>query len=1186
MKYIKKIFGRTSEREVKSEYKPSSIGESPNPSPVANNFSQQSVNARDIKDSVVVQVIEQNISEDFIKLLNEKFNTLEAIGISQTVLLQDMSNTSNNATESTNELYSRLMGNALIEIKNLIDDGKLNYAKTLLSDIMHTEGFERINKEHIIEIYYYQGLIYLNKDDIVKGNVELKKIFEINRNSYFGFNLMYKIAVQTNNEMMYQRAIEGFQTISIDSKELKFKELFYEIIKSNFTYVINELTELDKLKKEFENSEDAYYYLGLSYLQTEEFFLAKKHLSKSNQMKPSLYKTYLITLAEIIPIIGRRGAMFLNTDIQKETLDQSLKTLYSVKEYFLDKPLQLQEEYWGYILNIKLFLRPAVIISDIETMSDKLKQSDMIQLMLAEAYSIVGPADKSEEIYKMLYQKSKSPQLLDKITTRLLLKKDYSGIVQLLKDLDYADYYDELGDIAGTYITAFSKLNILPATIDFINTMEKVFPHAPLLFHSAAIVFNESDEVKLAHEYMNRTISMVEEDNEALRMFISNSCEKIGLIELAIQVLLPLIKSTKAKETILRLSLEYYDDNDDMLALAEQTVEQLIQEGVGNFNIHNAQAEIAFRNDTSENALKHLIEAFKLSPTVNTAYNIVAVKININQPNEIQQYIDYLIQSSNPRATMLAASALDFLGSRGVALEIAYKAFQLLGNDFDESIYLQYSMLFMVSKNLSNDEQVTIEFDKVRIDTVVELVDNSGVKRYICIESNPGFVLNEGEIYLFIEHYTNSSPQSIKLLNVELHQKIELDGIEYNVNQIINKYVYAFRFVSSTYIQQRPDSPYLQAIEIREDDPITPLIPFLERGRGHQEFLMQQYNFVENSIGLPISALCDGDYFKYPSAMMHLLETKEQVYFAGELLSLDKQSVFVLSLSSVILLNILKCTDLIKNNIDRFKITKSLLDKIKSFFDEAITTHSRVSGTMGMDKSGRPVFTNITETDKYNTIEFWRTLYLTLSELETIDEIESYSLNHRATRLIGNFDIEAIVASNQINGVFISDDLFLHKVAKLMYDSNSFSNSVAILNHFLNAEELLDKIYTLSQFKYHFCITHEILLKMIHECIFDKPIIYGAGTSHDKVKQIIRNILSHPQLYKDNLLMLRTIIYTLYENKINNKAEELINLIIFEIVLSSRLYKISSSLLLQLFLEPAGIDIIKAEYVKGIFRKY
>ncbi|GEM_PF-2893335 len=1180
------MFRGTTPRNVNSEDNPSNIDDSSKSSATANNFGQQSVNARDIKNSVVVQLIEQkDISEDFIKMLSERFNTLEAIGLSQTVLLQEMSSTSRSNAESTNELYSRLMKNALAEIKNLIDEGKLNYAQSLLLDITQTEGFERINKEHIIEIYYYQGLVYLQKDDIQQSNEELEKLLKLDRNSYFGFNLMFKISVHTNNELMYQKAIEGFRSITIDSTELKLKELFHEIVKSNFSYVINELTELDKIKKEFENKEDAYYYLGLSYLQTEQFILAKKHLSKSNEMKPSLYKTYLVTLAEIIPIISKRGAMFLISDIQKEVLEHSLKTLYGVKGYFLDKPLQLQEEYWGHNLNIKLFLRPAEIISEIETMSDTLKQSDMIQLMLAEAYFVVGSADKSEEIYKMLYQKRKNPQLLDKITTTLLLKKDYSGIVELLKDLDFADY-DELGDIAGTYVTAFSNLNIFPATMEFIKSLEKEFPNAPLLFHSAAIVLNDSDEVELAHEYMNKTLSMVEEDNEALRMFISTSCEKIGFIDIAIQALLPLRNSIKAKETILRLSLEYNDEDDERLALAEQTVEQLIKEGVEHINIHNAQAEIAFRNDTPENAVKHLIEAFKLSPTVNTAYNIVAVKISVKQPQDLQQYIDYLIKSANPRATMLAASALDFLGSRGASLEVAYKAFQLLGNEFEESIYLQYSMLFMVSKNLSNDEQVIIEFDKVRIDTVIELVDNSGEKRYICIESNPDLVVNEGEVYLSIEHYTNRAPQSIKLLNVELHQKIDLDGIEYFINQIIDKYVHVFRFASSTYIQQCPDSPFLQTIEIREDDPITPLIPFLERGKVRHEFLIQQYNFVENSIGLPISALCDGDYFKYPSAMMHLLETKEQLYFAGGILPVDEQCTFVLSLSSVLLLNILKCNNLIESNKDRFKITKSLLDKIKSFFDEAITTHSRVSGSMGMDKSGRPFFTNITETDKSNTVEFWRGLYLSLSELETINEIEDYSFNHKATKFIGNFDIEAIVATNQVNGVFVSDDLFLHKVARFMYDSISYSNSVSILNHFLSTEELIEKVLTLSQFKFHSCVTYEILLKIFNDCIIDKPIIYGAGTSHDKVKQIIRNILSHRQLYTDNLLMLRAIVYSLYENRINKKAEELINIIIHEVVLSSRLYRISSLELLQFFLELAGIDLIKAENIIRLFRKY
>lgn len=1141
---------------------------------------QQSLNVRDIKDSIVIQNME--IPTEFFSMLTETLNKVDSIGISQELLVQGMSTLSTPSVESPNEIYSRFMRNALVEIKGFIEDGRLSNAQLLITNIIQTEGFERLNKEYIIEIYYYQGLVYLSKNLIEKCQEEIEKIFRIEENNYYGFNLMYKISVDTNDQMMYEKAMSGLNTLSIDVTELKLKELYYEITKSNFSMVISEITELDELKEQYIDNGEALYYLGLSYLQTEELTLAKKYLLKSNEITPSSYKIYLLTIIEIIPIINKRGLLFFITDAQKETLNKSLQTLIDIKGYFIEKPSYLQEMYWGYIFNIKLFTNPSEIIDDIEIMEEELKFSDMIQLMLAEAYSIVGSHDKSEGIYKALYHKRKGSELLNKITTRLLMKKDYVGLLNLLKDTDYSEY-DELGDIAGTHIIAFSKLNIFPASIEFIGKMEELFPNAPLLYQCAALVFSENNEIDLSSEYMEKAINLIEEDNEVLRMFISNSCESIGLIDLGIKSLLPLKRSTKAQETILRLSLQF-DDNDEMLQLAEQTAEKLIRDGKANLNIYNAQAEIAFRKDLPDNALKHLIESFKLSPTIDTAYNIVAVKININQPSDIQGYIDYLLQSSNARATMIVASALDYLGDRGTALEVAYRALFLLGDEFDESIYLQYSMLFMVPRNLDSEE-VKIEYDKIRADTVVELKDNSGATRYICIESNPNLVNAEGEVYLNIEHYTNMSSKSILVQNIGLNRNIEIDGIVYLVNQIINKYVYAFRFVSSIYIEKCPESPYLQAKEIKGDDPITPLIPLLEQGRVRSDFLMKQYNF-ENSIGLPISALCQMDYFKYPSAMMHLLETKEQVYYAGDISNLENENVFVLSFSTVVLLAFLKCTDVIRNNKESFKITKGLLNKIKNLFDEAVNSNVRVFGSMSIDKSGRPVFSNLTEDDKSNTIEFWRNLYLILSDIDIIDEIESYSFEVGVTRLIGDFELEIISASNNINGVFITDDLFLHKLAKFMYDSISTANSVSILNRFLGAEEILDKIYTLSQFKYHFCVNEEIMIKIINDCLIDKTIIYGIGTNHDKLKQIIRNTLSHPQLFKDNLRTLIKVVYTLYDGKLNPKMEDVIIIIIREIVISSRNYRISSNLLMQIFEELAGIDLIKIEYVKEIFKKF
>jgi tetratricopeptide (TPR) repeat protein len=1151
---------------------------------IGNTNPDQSIKANSINNSIVIQKFDVNngLSKEFAEQLSERLKNLETMSSFQSLKIQEMSEINQKSSDDTSQLYSRLMNNTINEIKTLIDDGKVRRAQKIINEIMETVGFAQIDKEHIAKIYYYNGLIFLNDGRIDKCRDWVEKITELDQDSYFRFNLQYKISVQNGDDELFNESIKSLERISSDQNEVKLKKLFYEITKGNYTVVIDELSELGNIKMEFENNPDALYYLGLAFFQTENYISAQKYFNKSNQIQPLKYKLYLTTLCDIIPIINRRGVLYLLTEAQKQSLKAGLERLIEIKDFFADKHISLREEFWGTVLNVKFYLNPSEIINDVEDLSDDLKNTDSVQLMLADAYSIVGPFEKAEELHKMLYEKNKNPELLVKIITRLESKKDFAGILQFLEGIAYPEY-DVLGDVIGSYITAFSKLNIFPATEQLINSIESYFYDAPLFYRAVALIMSEHDELpNRSIEYMEKAISVIQGENESIRMYISDTCESLNYTDQAIKVLLPLEKSVTAKESILRLCLQD-ENNEAKLELAEEMATALIDQGVKNLNIHNAKAEIAIRKKQPQEALKQLTESFAVSPTVNSAYNIVAIKMSINDKHDLQFYIDYLSRTDNSRANMLSASASDFIGSRAVAEELAYKALKLLETEFDESIYLQFAMLYMVSKNRKDDENIKIEFEKVEPDTVIELIDNSGIKRFICIESNPALIKEEGVVFLGVEHYSTSSPISIKLLKVEVNLTVILDSIEYYVRSIINKHVFAFRKVCDTYIERCPDSPYLRAIKITPDDPFTSLIPYLESDRKNHAFLMEQYNFG-NGIGLPISTLCEKDYFKYPSAMFKLFQSKNQVYYAGDINRCTRDKPFVLSFSSIILMKIIGVLNIVKSNKEQFKVTYSLVKKVESLFEEAVTT--RVAATMSIDQFGRPIYTTITDQDKEGNIEFWRDILLTLQEIETIKDVEEHPFKNKAVSLIDGLEIDSISASYQIGAQYLSDDLFLTKVANFMYDSLQTSNTIPFLFEYLEADELLDKIVILTSYKYHQCLKTELLLQLINDCILSKTIVYGQGTNMDKFTLIIKNIISHPQLLTYYLVSLIEIVYFLYDKKIDQRAEELLHYVIRDIVISSRQFKINLESLIKLFLSPSGLDFFKADYIRNVFRKF
>lgn len=1144
-------------------------------------LTKQHLSARVVNNSNVYQAAgDMNIiqfPEEILKKLKEMTSKEFNIDGPQTIEPKDDLSLD---VDEANELYVKLMESKIRDLNSLLDNGEIANSEMIISELMGTSGFDNIESNYKIQFFYFMGLISLEKDNTKESLYYLTKIQEIESKNKSYYILKSRIALKDQNSMMFIEAIQGLREIGHDNNDILIREMNYELTQGNTEIIINAFTELDVVKPEFESNSDALYYLGAAYLNENRFIDAKKNLIKSDSLKKSKYKKFLVILTQIIPILQQPGIIYLISKEDTAIIKRCLNELLKLSDYFLEKTIVIKAEFWAYVLNLKLLLNPSEIIADTEKFPEDLRSNEKIQLMIAEAFSLIGEENHANEIYQALYQKEKKPQLLIKILKRYYVQNEFCEIINILEGIEDSEY-DEEGNIAGLYLASYSKFNDFEKTTLKFEEFREKFPEAIMLYTDFSVVAFEQNDLGLAKSLMEKAISLISEEYYPVRFYIAEICESIGLIEEAIEVLRPLeLHNVKASEIMVRLLLICEEPTKN--EIAEQITNRLIQTGNANLNILYAKAETVLRQDNISAALEPLINAFQLTPNMYSAYNIVAVKLQLQQKEGFDEYITFLKNSSNPKAIMLAAVALDYLNNKGTAEELAYIALISLGSEFDETVYMQYIMFYMQRGNRARRDEVVIDFNNVERDTVITLVDDAGLQKYICINSEINLEEFEGLGAFGCDHYKHDSATAIKLLRLELNETVELDGIEYLIVSITNKRIYAFRYCLEKYTELCSQSSLIKSININPNDPASSLLPFLSDGRRSHEFLLRNYNF-ENSIGLPISAICDKDYSKYPEALLSLFNKQEQIFYAGEPngVYINNQKI-VLSISSLILLKTLNLLDKLDIISDKIYVAESLYISMKNIFLNVSENEVNVSGSIGLTDEGLLLYIPTSDEQKQAKVNYWRDILLFLEKVNKVPVIAEKMNDLNTSPIMNEFEMDTIEAGKQLEAIIICDDLFLRKITNKLIGEGKTINSVILLLSISNENEMLDTILFLSKVNYLYCFNAFVMCSLIERLVTGIYLV-GPGTRHEKLMQIIKNVLAYPFLFEEYLPILNQVIYGLYDKRYDQNIDLIIREIIKEIKNAARLYAIPSTFVVNYLRLLAGIDLKKASYITNIF---
>lgn len=1120
------------------------------------------------KTNDIIEILKNDVMSALKQIIDNK-------NYQQDIVSEPKINTSfNSNTENTidGELTCDKLYEVVINrIDELIEIGKYPESKIIICKILDSKDCSDYSKKFIIDIKQRLGTIYINMGDDIEAEGILQELIDSPVKTIKGCRFIVTMAGIKSSEELLEIAISKMKELGESIESINLTLCRYYISQKNTDKAIEILTEDKKMKDCYIDNVNAFENLGIINLQTQDFDEAINCFKTANRLKEHWYRDYLRITAEANSILHRIGSLFLIREDQKEFLLSSYTRLCELQKHF--EYIRFEEKISLFILklSILLFTNPDKFYEEYCKLSDKIKETEHIRIIYADYLTIYKNED-ALYIYQDVFKKRQDTELLLKILISLNNRKKFLEIITLLESHGYNNF-DKDGRMADIYLEAIKEQNGVDSAIKKYEELISEYSERPFLHRAALSLYFETGNNEGISTVVNRLNLSIKDDNYLPRFIFSETLESIGRLNDSIQILKPMIDfSFKAKKRYIQLLLLAHDyDNEKQV---QDIIDDLIMNKKADNEIWSIKADILFDKNHEESLLCYM-KSFELKPSVVAANNIVVLGIDIKRLVGIDDVLEYLKKQVNPQCQMVLGNYYREVGQKNLSDYYYIKALSLLGNEFNERVYGQIIM----TSFMEEDQNEKIEYEKIIDNSAAELV-NDKESIWICINSEKDLISNEGMEFCGCSHYTTDSKEGISLRGKRVEDKIILNKVEYVIKQIVSRKAKIIRYCIEIFPIKCPDSPYLQTVNIPEDDAITPIIPLLVRQKNRQDFLLKQYNF-ENGVGLPLYTFIEKDNNKYIDAIVHLLSLNNQIFFAGEINAIDNSKTKVtFTYSSLLLLNYLKVLpflDKIKSNIF---IPKSLEQVVFQAYENYQIYDTRSIGSMTIGDNGKPIFMKLSEEEKRHNLEFWRELAIFVKELNVVNC--KYSLDGGLLKsyieLAGNADVDCILLSNEIDSVLISDDLFIRKMTQTINPKNMNNNSIQIL--FENVDQtdiLLNCLLVLSKGNYFFLYSPKLLVKLFKR-LNQYPIVYGENTIWGKVKDVIKYSLSLHSLFRDYFPILVETYDILYDNVSFLSKDAYILLIIEEIKQANRAFKIPDNVIINAVKKRFGLNVLKADY--------
>ena len=1054
--------------------------------------------------------------------------------------------------------------NSLIKSQDISDE--LKYGNTFEATLQAIE--EEINNGELLEAYYRIKSI-INLDELNKAKKYRDKIILFET----------KIIIMRELEQDYK-----FQLEKLIQTENSFLKYYYQ------------LRLFHKLKKEEGFDNFTIKYGGQEYV--EELKLSFLHLLESNEEFNSELESKFDTFTEESKKILLKSYLVscinsFNAEYNEELINDNLNLISDHESQFYICILKLNK-FWksksiiefsiSEIAFLQTCLEKMIALKNkFKEYSHNFQSSINYNIALTKIYLKLTLKEFEQELEDFINM----PDLLGRFFGGLKSFRRFKDIIYILNKFnltfhkDYLnDYVDALFmelnfeelikiDLSNNDLSIDSKAKIVTAKNFFLYKEKKESyteidiellpenPEHPIILESIVNIFSDKGDNTTAVKYFNMLYKSYNECIEQDKLVIMKLAELIGktdIEEIIIEDLITLktqYKIAKAKyyQRITNHFSDYLPKVDHFFSSINLDDDLPVEL----FRIKSDYLRVSGETDKFLILTKSLIDLYD---NEGDWFLYIGALIDFGRFDQVEDLIPEISKRlENPLFELIISicylnieSSLEKkLLNFSIHFIQAFRKIKILKQKFSEEILFP-----ILSTLLINQLFFKYEKNYTKEDCYVQLKDKENLESMvICIHENKELCINFEDDYLDAKHIHKDDEIIKGILLKEVGSEVLFLNKTYTIEKVDSILNFP-AFYLSNLVFSNPQKYGLKKFEVGPDPVVTIHPQMLEIKKQHDQ-IFSKYSIKK----LTIHILAGRDYLNYVQTIQRLLFVPDLPFNAGFGINYKMQEKFVITYSSLIVLELLDKLRTIPE--EKIIIPNSLIDVVNKHFQVMKSGIDNTKLSLDLDLDLIPYKIEITPDINLKETQKWRDFLTRLKKFETFDTALIEDDLIPLIKLIGKIEVDCIRISRMKQIPIILDDYLVQEFMKFQNVSNLLG-----LYFFHSRDNLEDKLrlmITLSQMNYKYLLFEGLIEDIINQIINENYTLFGNNTVIGNFIELIRleinkedknlqyayflngcNLLVYNYLNPTMERILKSLISLLKENDKTRLFSDLINL--------------------------------------------
>lgn len=973
-----------------------------------------------------------------------------------------------------------LLQGRIEEIETLVDKGLHDEAFESLSNVFETIG--NISNEQRAKLLFQKARIFINTEQLEKAIQMKKSISHYRSESSYLDEIDYWVAFHNSNLDMVEEALTSLRGKGECVEKLTLKLTNFYLAQGEYSKVIENIaTGLDELVDEYKQHASAYYQLGVVNAVEGNYSVARDMFEKARSIKYHRVYEYNFAMSSATALLERVKQEKEASDEIKKEAEKISDVLKQFKSFNEKNVKEARLVYWWNYLNLLGLYQHTLIIDEYPSLEEDIKHEEPIAVIVSEAYYLEKRFAEACPFLEKIWQLD--PLFLSRLF-HVYSELDKWDLIDNMLKKDVSHLYDDDGNVFYYKVESQIVKGNITEAVNLIRSEGEKFKDK-LWFQRRVFDFAHEHKVEdVYEEYSLNIFENIEAIDFDARVSFAKSFYKHEKMHLVSLVLKSSYKhSQEASELYLHSLGDITPKSKDYAELRKVTYE-LYDEGNHSEYVLQTKFYIELFTQSYDFANDSLEEYEGLfGKDMFYCLNRIQHTIFSNSDYDATDECEQLVKESSLKHQLMVAQYYGYKGMWQEAKVYLSNSFYRFHDKVGEEETAGLVQIYFLNTHQENDE---VEYERACNDSVIMLRSEIGESRNISIISNESLVKTNGEKRLGCENIRGSSDRALMLKAVsKKNSSIDLDGVTYRVEEILNLHTYIFRYFYSKLLTDFPDNQTLIPVY---GDSVEELVDnmseIMAASQKNTKIKLGFYDF-EVETGVPISYLSDKNNGKYLDTIDFLLVNPEQRFYSSYPSREKVNSKYVLSISSLILLNYFGMLDRLIGISNKIVVSQSMKPFIRKGLTDSIKYDAVVS-TAYLDENDDFRMIESSEDNKEQRRKFWSDLMISLNSFdveraETVNK-EFYDILHE---FVDVCEFEAIDLSKREEYTLVCDDLFISKICESINGKSPQLNAIGLLylENLLTFEELLEIVLKASKFKMINCVNHNILFDIFKQIV-------------------------------------------------------------------------------------------------------